>query len=64
MMTPPEATSPIVTCTLQDASEKLDAKLKAAKVWITVGRNRFRVTPSVFNDEQDIEKFLSVIGRA
>ncbi len=64
LMTPPEATTPIVTCALEGASDKLDGKLKAAKVWITVGRNRFRVTPSVFNDEADIEKLLSVLGRA
>lgn len=64
LMTPPESSAPIVTCTLQGAAEKLNAKLEAANIYITVGHNRFRVTPSVFNDEGDIERLLSVLGRA
>jgi len=64
MMTPPEATTPIVTCVLENAREKIGRRLAAANIRITVMRNRFRITPSVFNDQADIERFLSVIGRA
>jgi selenocysteine lyase/cysteine desulfurase len=62
--TPPEARTPIVNCAFEGAREKLNKRLRAANVIITTSRNRFRLTPSVFNDEADIERFLSVLGRA
>jgi selenocysteine lyase/cysteine desulfurase len=64
LMTPPETTTPIVTCALENAREKIGSRLAAANVRITIARNRFRITPSVFNDAADIERFLSVVGRA
>lgn len=64
LMTPPEATTPIVTCVLENARERIGRRLAAANIRITIARNRFRITPSVFNDETDIERVLSVIGRA
>lgn len=64
LMTPPESTTPIVTCALENAREKIGQRLAKANVRITIARNRFRVTPSVFNDEADVERFLSAIGRA
>jgi len=38
--------------------------LKAAKVQITLSRNRFRVSPSVFNTMDDIERLLAALPRA
>jgi selenocysteine lyase/cysteine desulfurase len=64
LMTPPETTTPIVTCVLENARETIGRRLAAANIRITIARNRFRITPSVFNDQADIERFLSVIGRA
>lgn len=64
LMTPLEAKTPIVTCVLENAREKLGKKLQDAKVVITVSRNRFRITPSVFNDMGDIDRLLNVLGRA
>jgi selenocysteine lyase/cysteine desulfurase len=64
MMTPVEATTPIVTCVLEDARTKLGKKLADAKVRITVSRNRFRVTPSVFNDMDDVDRLLAALGIA
>jgi selenocysteine lyase/cysteine desulfurase len=64
LMTPPESASPIVTCIFPDAYEKLTERLNAANLKITLGRNRFRITPSVFNDEADVNKLLSALGHA
>jgi selenocysteine lyase/cysteine desulfurase len=64
LMTPPEARTPLVACALENAREKLGARMAAANVRITTSKNRFRISPSVFNDEGDIERFLSVLGRA
>lgn len=61
--TPAESRAPIVTCVLEDA-RSLAPRLEAAKVKITVGRNRFRVTPSVFNTMDDIDRLLDVLGPA
>lgn len=59
--TPPESRAPIVTCVLPDARKVLGPKLDAAKLKLTVGQNRFRVTTSVFNDEADVRKLLDVL---
>lgn len=64
LMTPAEARTPLVACALQDARAKIGPRMEAANVHITISKNRFRISPSVFNDEADIERFLSVLGRA
>jgi selenocysteine lyase/cysteine desulfurase len=64
LMTPKEAKTPLVACALENARDKLGPKLAAAKMRITTSKNRFRISPSVFNDGADIERFLSAIGRA
>jgi selenocysteine lyase/cysteine desulfurase len=64
IVTPSESRTPLVTCVLQGARERLSAPLKAAKVQITVSRNRFRVSPSVFNTMDDIERLLAALPRA
>lgn len=61
VVTPPESPAPIVTCVLPDARAVLGPRLDAARVKLTVGRNRFRVTPTVFNDEADVGKLLDVL---
>lgn len=62
--TPLESKTPLVTCILADARQKLGPRLEKAKIKITLSRNSFRITPSVFNDMINIDKFLAVLGRA
>jgi selenocysteine lyase/cysteine desulfurase len=64
LLTPPETKTPLVTCLLPDARTKLADRLKEAKIRMTLGANRFRVSVSVFNSMQDIDKLLSVLGHA
>ncbi len=63
VITPAESRAPIVTCALPNAAEVLGKRLEDAKVQITVSKNRFRVTPSVFNDMGDIDTLLAALGR-
>ncbi len=64
LMTPPESWAPMVTCAYEGARVKLDQQLTAAKVKITVSENRFRVSTSVFNDMNDIDRLLDSLGTA
>ena len=63
VVTPPESRAPIVTCAVENA-RALAPRLEAAQVRITLGRNRFRVTPSVFNTAEDVELLLAALGPA
>lgn len=63
IVTPPGTRTPLLTCALEGAYAKLFEPLKAAKVQITLSRNRFRVCPSVFNDGDDIERLLAALPR-
>ena len=60
VITPAESPAPIVTCPMDNA-RALAPRLTAAGVRLTVGRNRFRVTPSVFNDMDDIDRLLRAL---
>jgi len=64
LLTPPETRTPLVTCLFPDARKKLGPRLKEAKIHVTLGANRFRVSVSVFNSMQDIDKLLAVLGHA
>ncbi len=62
-MTPPETEGPIVTFAYQDAAKKLEPVLKAANIKVTLGDNRMRVSPSVYNDMGDIERLLQALPK-
>lgn len=64
LMTPPEARAPIVTCVLADARKRLTEPMKAANVRITMGGNRFRLTPSVQTTMADVDRFLAALPKA
>ena len=64
LLTPPETTTPMVTCLMPDARKTLEPRFKEAKIRVTLAANRFRASMSVFNTMQDIDRFLSVLGPA
>lgn len=64
LLTPPESRAPLLTAQLRDARKVLAEPMKAAGVRITLGANRFRLTPSVQNDHGDIDRFLRALPRA
>ena len=59
--TPRECRSPLLTCVLQGAYERLSEPLERAGVKITLSRNRFRICPSFFNNADDIERLLEAL---
>ena len=63
-MTAPETTGPIITFAYRDAARKLDPLLKAANIKVTLGDNRIRISPSVYNDMGDIDRLLRVLRQA
>lgn len=60
-MTPVESTSPIVTFAKKDTKE-IAQKLKRANIDIAVSPHRIRISPSVYNDQTDIDKLLEALG--
>ncbi|RZF65109.1 aminotransferase class V-fold PLP-dependent enzyme [Sphingomonas populi] len=64
VVTPPDSRTPLVTCILEGAHDKLAAPLQKAGVQITLSRNRFRFCPSVFNDMDDIDRALAALPAA
>ena len=61
-MTPAESNSPIVSFACQGARDKLEAKLKAAGIELTLYQNYLRVSLSFFNTLDDVERLLDVLS--
>lgn len=61
-MTPIDSTSPILAFAYENAHHKLKPKLDAAGVDITVYENRFRISPSVYNDMADIDRLIEALS--
>jgi selenocysteine lyase/cysteine desulfurase len=59
-MTPADSVSPIVTFSKEDM-RPLAAKLRQAKIDVAVYPHRIRISPSVYNDQSDIEKLLAAL---
>ncbi len=57
----PEGDSPIVTFTKKDAGQ-LAARLRAAKVDVSVAPHRLRISPSIYNTDRDIDRLLEAIS--
>jgi len=61
-MTPRDSSGPIVVFAYQGAAPRFDAALRAARVTISTYENRIRVSPSIYNDMDDIEKLMKVLS--
>ena len=64
IVTPAGSKTPILTCLHSDARRRLGPALEAASIIITLNQHSFRITPSVFNDQADIDRLLAALGRA
>jgi selenocysteine lyase/cysteine desulfurase len=60
-VTPPGSKSALMTFAVKDTAPYAD-RLKKANVNVRVGGNFIRVSPSVYNDMADIERFLAAVG--
>lgn len=63
-MTPHDSRTPLVAFALKDARAKLGDLLARNDLRLTVSANRFRVSLSVFNDMNDIDRLLAVLPKA
>jgi selenocysteine lyase/cysteine desulfurase len=61
-LTPAGTNSPLVSFALKGPRDELNERLERAGVSISVTRNHFRISPSVFNDLNDIEKLIEVLA--
>ena len=62
-VTPPESTGPNVTFAKQNlAQTEIPRKLQAGRVNVRLSTHWMRLSPSVYNDMADIDRFLDVIS--
>lgn len=61
LLTPPESTSPIITFGTRDGTA-LNRKLQAARVNVRVSRYWMRMSPSVYNDLNDVDRLLEALA--
>ncbi|WP_235976597.1 aminotransferase class V-fold PLP-dependent enzyme [Sandaracinobacteroides hominis] len=61
VVTPEASRTPLLTVALPDARKRLSDRLKAADVRIMLASNRFRISPSVFNSMDDIDRLLAAL---
>jgi selenocysteine lyase/cysteine desulfurase len=60
-MTPKGSRSSIVAFSLIGAYEKLHPRMQEARINIQLYRNRFRVSPSIYNTPEDIDRLIAVL---
>jgi selenocysteine lyase/cysteine desulfurase len=60
-LTPAESRSPIATFVVKDP-EALRAKLARARVEVKVEQHYMRVSPSVYNDQGDVDRLLNALS--
>lgn len=63
-LTPTDSDTPVIAFAFEGAAARLGPALKAAKVKIQTSRNRIRISPSVYNDQADIDRLLQVLKAA
>jgi selenocysteine lyase/cysteine desulfurase len=61
LITPEDARGAIVAFQLKDPA-LVEAKLKKAKVDVTISDHRMRISPSVYNDHQDVDRLMSALS--
>ena len=62
-LTPEDSDSPIISFSYRDASTRLAPGLKDAGINIQLYENRIRISPSVYNSADDIEKLIDVLSK-
>jgi selenocysteine lyase/cysteine desulfurase len=61
-ITPPGSSSAIAAFTARDAEQRFAPRLKQANVSVTLGGERMRVSPSLFNDLDDVDRLLNALS--
>jgi len=61
-LTPIGSNGPLLVFAKKDAAATHGAKLKAAKVDVSVYPHRIRIAPSIYNDQSDIDRLLNALS--
>lgn len=61
-LTPDDHRGPYLVFSREGLGKKYGAALKEAKIHVTLGENRIRISPSVYNDMADVEKLIRVLA--
>jgi selenocysteine lyase/cysteine desulfurase len=61
-LTPPEFQGPHVVFSFEDAGARFRDALKQAKIYVSVYKNKIRISPSVYNDMGDIDRLLKILS--
>jgi selenocysteine lyase/cysteine desulfurase len=61
-MTPAGSTSPIVSFACKDADKRFGPALQRARINVQLYPNRLRVSPSIYNNADDIERLIEALG--
>jgi len=61
LITPEGSLGPLVAFQL-DNPAAVEARLKKANVDVTIADHRMRVSPSIYNDQRDIDRLLNALA--
>jgi len=62
-LTPPDSPSPILAFACKDAQKRFAARLRAEKIRISVYEHRIRVSPSVYNTMDDVDRLVKALSQ-
>jgi selenocysteine lyase/cysteine desulfurase len=63
IITPPDARAPLLSAILPNAKALLTDPLAKAQVRVSLHDNHFRVSPSVYNNQKDVERLIAALPR-
>jgi selenocysteine lyase/cysteine desulfurase len=63
-LTPLDSRSPVVAFACKDAQLRFAARLRAEKIRISVYENRLRISPSVYNTMDDVDRLVKALSQA
>ena len=61
-LTPRDQRGPSVAFSYQGAYERFAQRLEAAQTYVSIGRNRIRLSVSVYNDSADVDRAIHVLS--
>jgi selenocysteine lyase/cysteine desulfurase len=60
-LTPPEYQGSYVVFSSEGTGARFRDALKQAKIYVSVYKNKIRISPSVYNDMGDIDRLLKIL---